>query len=87
MMDLEIKRLGKLVSDKDKEISDLLVLIDTLQTNLRAAVSHIPESERGAVTGVRSFKWSLNWGKSPPPLLKLDMGEPMYEILDGDDGE
>ena len=65
MMDIEIKRLSKQVADKDKEISNLLVLIDTLQTNLRAAVSHIPEAEREAVTGVQSFKWSLNWRKSP----------------------
>ena len=63
MMDLEIKRLSKLVQDKDREIADLLVLVDTLQTNLRSAVSQIDPDKAKTITEVQSFKWSLNWRK------------------------
>ncbi len=63
MMDIEIKRLNKAISDKDKEIADLLVLIDTLQTNLRSAVSQIDPDKAKTITEVQSFKWSLNWRK------------------------
>ena len=62
-MDLEIKRLSKLVQDKDREIADLLVLVDTLQTNLRSAVSQIDPDKAKTITEVQSFKWSLNWRK------------------------
>jgi hypothetical protein len=63
MMDLEIKRLNKVIHDKDREIADLLVLIDTLQTNLRSAVSQIDPDKAKTITEVQSFKWSLNWRK------------------------
>ena len=46
---------------KDKQIADLYVLIDTLQTNLRSAVSQIKEEDRGKITGVQSDKWCINW--------------------------
>jgi hypothetical protein len=46
---------------KDKQISELYVLIDTLQTNLRSAVSQIKEGDRGKITGVQSYKWCINW--------------------------
>jgi len=46
---------------KDKQISELYVLIDTLQTNLRSAVSQIKEEDRGKITGVQSYKWCINW--------------------------
>jgi len=63
MMDIEIKRLNKVIHDKDREIADLLVLIDTLQTNLRSAVSQIDPDKAKTITEVQSFKWSLNWRK------------------------
>ena len=47
--------------DQELEIQDLLVLIDTLQTNLRSAVSCIPEKDRSQIENVRSFKWCLEW--------------------------
>lgn len=63
MMDIEIKRLNKAINDRDREIADLLVLIDTLQTNLRSAVSQIDPEKAKTITEVQSFKWSLNWRK------------------------
>jgi len=55
------KMLRKKLSDKDKEIEELLVLIDTLQCNLRSCVSCLPEEKQEEISSVRSFKWSLNW--------------------------
>jgi|TARA_B110000495_G_C22725053_1_gene425734 hypothetical protein len=46
---------------KDKQISELYVLIDTLQTNLRSSVSRIKEEDRGEITSVQSYKWCMNW--------------------------
>jgi hypothetical protein len=46
----------------NKEISDLKVLIDTLQTNLRSAVSQLPDDKVKSITGVRSYQWCMNWG-------------------------
>jgi len=57
----EINRLNKELSHKNKEMADLHVLIDTLQTNLRSAVSAIDPDKRDNVTSVQSFKWSVNW--------------------------
>jgi hypothetical protein len=57
------KELRKKIRDQELEIQDLLVLIDTLQTNLRSAVSCIPEKDRGQIENVRSFKWCLEWRK------------------------
>jgi hypothetical protein len=45
----------------NKEISDLMVLIDTLQSNLRSAVSQLPDDKVGSITNVQSYKWCLNW--------------------------
>jgi hypothetical protein len=63
MMDLEIKRLANEVKERDAQISDLLVLIDTLQTNLRSAVSQLAPDKHRSITEVQSFKWCLNWRK------------------------
>jgi hypothetical protein len=46
---------------KDKQISELYVLIDTLQTNLRSAVSQIKKEDKVKITGVQSYKWCINW--------------------------
>ena len=49
------------IHSKDKQISDLYALIDTLQTNLRTAVYYIPEEDKEKVTNVQSYKWCMNW--------------------------
>ena len=49
------------INKKDQQISELLVLIDTLQTNLRSAVSSLPEEKKSEITNVQSYKWSINW--------------------------
>lgn len=46
---------------KEKQIQELYVLIDTLQTNLRSAVSSLPEEGKEKIVNVRSFKWCMNW--------------------------
>lgn len=57
------KQLLFKINQKEKEIEELLVLIDTLQTNLRSAVSHIPEEDKTKITNVQSYKWCINWRK------------------------
>lgn len=58
------KQLLFKINQKEKEIEELLVLIDTLQTNLRSAVSHIPEEDKTKITNVQSYKWCINWRKT-----------------------
>lgn len=55
------KELLKQIHNLQKEREDLLVLIDTLQTNLRAATSYLNDAQRREIESVQSFKWSLNW--------------------------
>jgi hypothetical protein len=55
------RELKKQIHNLQREREDLLVLIDTLQTNLRAATSHLSDDDRAKVENVQSFKWSLNW--------------------------
>ena len=45
---------------KDKRISELYVVIDTLQANLRSAVSCLTEKAKKEVE-TPSFKWSMKW--------------------------
>jgi hypothetical protein len=45
-------------------IDDLLVLIDTLQANLRSAISELEKADPEAaqrVKSVQSYKWVINW--------------------------
>ena len=56
-----LKELQKLNADKDKRISELYVVIDTLQTNLRSAVAEIPLEGRDKVTKVQSYQWCSQW--------------------------
>lgn len=49
------------IHNKEKQIADLYALIDTLQTNLRSAVSVIPEEKKGSIINVQSYKWCSNW--------------------------
>ena len=46
---------------RDKQIQELYVLIDTLQTNLRAATSQLNETTKEKITSVQSYKWCMNW--------------------------
>jgi hypothetical protein len=46
---------------KEKQISDLYALIDTLQTNLRTTVSYLSEEDKQQVVNVQSYKWCSNW--------------------------
>lgn len=55
------KELLKHIHNLQKEREDLLVLIDTLQTNLRAATSYLNDEQRCEIESVQSYKWSLNW--------------------------
>jgi len=56
------KTLEKLIRDCEREKEDLLVVIDTLQTNLRSASSYLNEKQLKEVE-TRSYKWCLNWRK------------------------
>ena len=60
-LEKEVARLTKELSSKHSEISDLHVLVDTLQTNLRSTVSAVDPDKQDSITEVQSFKWSLNW--------------------------
>jgi hypothetical protein len=61
---MENKKLLLQINKKEKQIEELLVLIDTLQTNLRSAVTHIPEGKKGEIINVQSYKWCTNWRPS-----------------------
>ena len=46
---------------KDKQISELYTLIDTLQTNLRTATYYLSDKDKEKVVNVQSYKWCSNW--------------------------
>ena len=48
------------LNNKTKQITELYVVIDTLQTNLRSAASYLGETEMAAVNN-HSYKWCINW--------------------------
>lgn len=58
---ISLKDYQREVHLKNKQIAELYVVIDTLQTNLRAAVSHLSEEDKDSVTKVQSFQWCTNW--------------------------
>jgi hypothetical protein len=43
-----------------KRITELYVVIDTLQTNLKSVTSHVSEEDRQSVE-THSFKWCMKW--------------------------
>ena len=47
--------------NKDKQIAELYVLIDTLQTNLRTATTYLSAEDQEKITKVQSYKWCMNW--------------------------
>lgn len=57
----EQKELLKQIMQKDKQIDDLHVLIDTLQTNLRSAVSMLDEDSRDKIERVQSYRWVMGF--------------------------
>ena len=50
------RELLKRINDLEREREDLLVLIDTLQTNLRAAASHLSDEDRNKVESVQKVE-------------------------------
>ena len=56
-----MRELHLQINKKDKQIKELLVLIDTLQTNLKSAVSYLNDDEYSEVSRVGSFKWCIDW--------------------------
>ena len=55
------KQLLLQLHKKDKQISDLYALIDTLQANLRSAVNSLPKKDKDKIINVQSYKWCSNW--------------------------
>ena len=55
------KQLLLQLHKKDKQISDLYALIDTLQANLRSAVNSLSENDKDQIINVQSYKWCSNW--------------------------
>jgi len=60
---MDNKQLRKQILDKDNEISELKVLIDTMQTNLASIIAILNDEQRKSVY-TPSLKWCLNWGKN-----------------------
>jgi len=58
---MDEKNLLKQLLQKDKQIADLYVLIDTLQTNLRSTTSYLNNDDKAKITNVQSYKWCMNW--------------------------
>jgi hypothetical protein len=54
------KTLEDLIRAQQKEKEDLLVVIDTLQTNLQTASTYLNKEELKELQ-TRSYKWCLNW--------------------------
>ena len=48
------------LNKKTKQITELYVVIDTLQNNLGAATSYLSCSQMAAVEN-HSYKWCMNW--------------------------
>ena len=54
------KQLQFEIIKRDKQIQDLYVLIDTLQTNLRSASNLLQEKDKDKIVNVQSYKWCMN---------------------------
>lgn len=55
------KQLLLQISNQQKQIAELYVLIDTLQTNLRSAVGYLSDEDKEKITNAQSYKWCTNW--------------------------
>ena len=60
-MNQEERILNLKVLKLESKVSELNVLIDTLQTNLRSAVSQLDENKKESIVNVQSYKWCVNW--------------------------
>jgi len=58
---MDEKSLMLQLLNKDKQIAELYVLIDTLQTNLRTATTYLSAEDQEKITKVQSYKWCMNW--------------------------
>jgi len=54
------RQLKLLINNQEKQIQDLYVIIDTLQANLRSAVSYLNEKQIQEIS-TQSFNWVMNW--------------------------
>ena len=54
------KKLQFELMQKDKQIADLYVVIDTLQTNMRSVTLYLDEDKKSEIE-TRSFKWCMSW--------------------------
>lgn len=55
------KQLLLQISNQQKQIAELYVVIDTLQTNLRSSVSYLSNKDEEKIVNVQSYKWCTNW--------------------------
>ena len=55
------KQLLLQISNQQKEIAELYVVIDTLQTNLRSAIGYLSDEDKEKIINVQSYKWCTNW--------------------------
>jgi hypothetical protein len=62
------KKLQFELMKKDKQIADLYVVIDTLQTNLRSATNLLQEEDKQKIINVQSYKWCMNWRQGDEKL-------------------
>jgi hypothetical protein len=62
------KKLQFELMKKDKQIADLYVVIDTLQTNLRSATNLLQEEDKQKIINVQSYKWCMNWRQGEEKL-------------------
>lgn len=60
---MDEKSLMLQLLNKDKQIAELYVLIDTLQTNLRTATTYLSAEDQEKITNVQSYKWCMNWSQ------------------------
>ena len=58
---MALKQLKKEIYRQEMEIKELHVLIDTLQTNLRSAISYLSEEQAEEIKKVPSMKWCVDW--------------------------
>ena len=61
MQEDALKELKRELHVKNKHISNLYVLIDTLQTNLESCISLLEDGKKDEIIHVPSYKWCLNW--------------------------
>ena len=55
-----LEKLKQEILKKDKQVSELYVLIDTLQSNLRSAITHLEDGALEAVNN-HSCRWCIKW--------------------------